>query len=188
MSYALMGKKGQVKTSYMTKKISKKEQDFMRSYDAHADALFRHCYFRVYDRERAKELVQETFMRAWEYVVKGHKVQNLRAFLYRVAINLIIDESRKNKPVSLDELAQSGFDVASEEYEMLHTKIDASSAAALFKNLDDKHREVIILRYLDGFKPKEIARMLNESENVVSVRLHRAIKQISGTFTAHESR
>lgn len=41
-----------------------KEGEFMKAHDAYADALFRHCYFRLYDRERAKDLVQDAFMKA----------------------------------------------------------------------------------------------------------------------------
>ena len=39
--------------------------EFMKVYDAHVDAIFRHCYFRVFDRERARDLVQETFLKTW---------------------------------------------------------------------------------------------------------------------------
>src|SRR6266568_8175773 len=39
------------------------EEMFLEIYEAHADAIFRHCYFRVSDRDRAKELTQESFMK-----------------------------------------------------------------------------------------------------------------------------
>ena len=76
------------------------------------DAIFRHCYFRVFDRERARDLVQETFLKTWEYLTRGHDIENIRAFLYRVATNLIIDDSRRKKEISLEQLSESGFDPA----------------------------------------------------------------------------
>ena len=154
--------------------------EFLKSYDALADALFRHCYFRVYERERAKELVQETFMRTWEYIAKGNEVKNIRAFLYRVANNLVIDESRKTKPVSLDVLRESGFDIATPSpAEAIATGIDAEKVLAKIAKLDAPYKEVLIMRYVDGFGPKEIAKITGESENVISVRLHRATKHIT---------
>lgn len=73
------------------------EKLLIEAYDAYADAIFRHCYFRVFSRERAKELMQETFLRAWDQMVKGEEIRHMRGFLYRVANNLIIDESRKKR-------------------------------------------------------------------------------------------
>jgi len=73
------------------------EEDFATAYDLYADAIFRHCYFRVNDREKAVDLMQETFMKTWEYLASGKKVTNLRAFLYRSANNLIVDQARRAK-------------------------------------------------------------------------------------------
>ena len=50
---------------------SSKEEEFLRAYEEFADAIFRHCYFRISDREVAKDLTQETFTRTWKYIVDG---------------------------------------------------------------------------------------------------------------------
>ncbi len=73
------------------------EEEFLRVYDAHADAVFRYCARRVYDREKAKEIMQESFMKTWEYMTKGNVVKHIRAFVYRTATNLIIDTHKKKK-------------------------------------------------------------------------------------------
>ena len=87
------------------------EEQFIKIYDELADSIFRHCYFRIYNYERAKELMQETFTRTWEYVAKGKKIDNLKAFVYRIATNIIIDEARRKKSVSLDDLMENGFEI-----------------------------------------------------------------------------
>ncbi|MBI5404831.1 MAG: RNA polymerase sigma factor [Candidatus Kerfeldbacteria bacterium] len=154
------------------------DEQFLEAYDAYADAIFRHCYFRVYDRERARDLAQETFTKTWEYLITGKKVENLRAFLYRVANNLVIDESRKRRPVSLDELQEQGFDPGERIDESLHARLDANAVLELLDRLSPDHRQVIVYRFVDQLGPKEIAALLDESENVISVRLNRAIKQL----------
>lgn len=78
------------------------ERDFLAAYDEHSDALFRHVLIRVRDREVAKDIVQEAFSRTWLYLSEGKKIDYMRAFLYRVANNLIVDGSRKKKSASLD--------------------------------------------------------------------------------------
>ena len=153
-------------------------ETFLDAYDRYADAIYRHCYFRVFSRARAEELMQETFLRAWQYLASGENVHTMRAFLYRVANNLIIDESRKRRPVSLDELQEQGFDPGERIEEALNARLDANAILELLDHLSPEHRQVIVYRFVDQLGPKDIAAMLDESENVISVRLNRAIKQL----------
>lgn len=153
---------------------------FLRAYETYSDAIFRHCYFRLSNRERALELMQETFMRVWESIANGRQIEQLRAFLYRIANNLIIDEYRRSykKTASLDALQEEGFEPGKEETSEWNTSLDAHAALKVVDQLSPAHKEVILLRYVDDFAPKEIAKVLGESENVVSVRLHRATKEL----------
>ena len=163
------------KTSSIMKSHSKAK--FLEAYEQYADAIFRHCYFRVFNRERAKEIMQETFMKTWEVIAGGEKIRNLRAFLYRVVNNLIIDEARKRKELSLDKLEQEGFDAPALTIQADHLEnlIEIKALSQILNKLDSKDREVIVLRYLDDLSIKEAAQILGESENNVSVRLHRAL-------------
>lgn len=158
--------------------LSPHEHNFIKAYDAYADAIFRHCYFRVFDRERAKELMQETFTRTWDYMVKGNEVKSIRTFLYKIANNLIIDHVRKKKEFSLETLQETGFEPSHTTKDELHIHIDAERVIEVIGKLDEMYREPILMRYVDGLKPKEIAELLNETVNVVSVRINRGVKQL----------
>src|SRR5438045_2414242 len=81
-----------------------KQQEFLKAYDEYADAIFKHCYFRVSSRTKAEDLTQETFMKAWHYFAEGSVIENVKALLYRIATNLIIDEYRRKKEESLENL------------------------------------------------------------------------------------
>lgn len=154
------------------------EVEFMRCYDEFSDALFRHCFFRVFERERAKDLVQETFTRTWEYARKEKQIENPRAFLYRVLNNLIIDDRRKHRPLSLDALNEEGFDPGEDIRERMADHMEVKEMIRVLKSMPDEQRRVIVMRHIDGFGPKEIAETLDLTENVVSVRLHRAVGQL----------
>ena len=154
------------------------EQEFEKSYNDYADAIFRHCYFRVFDRERGKDLMQETFMRAWTFISEGKKIDNMRAFLYRVANNLIIDYVRKKKEASLDAMQEAGWDPGYDQTPDMHRRIEQGKIMATLKHMDEGYREVLIMRYIDGLPPADIAGILGESSNTISVRLHRGIKQL----------
>ena len=123
----------------MTPRKNKKQQwaadleaYFLAAYDEHSDALFRHVLIRVRDRETAKDIVQEAFSRTWLYLSEGKKIEYIRAFLYRVANNLIVDGSRKKKSSSLDALMDDdGFEVADANDTILVEDDDYSPNAAV---------------------------------------------------------
>lgn len=161
------------------------EEQFLEAFHEYNDALFRHAYLRLSDRERAIDAVHDTYTKVWSYVRSGHEIATYRPFLYKVLNNLIIDEYRKQREQSLDALlAQEGvdegtFDDLNENTaEALAATIDGKQAVALLADLPDVYREVIILRFIDGLGPKEISDLIEESENVVSVRLYRGLKQL----------
>lgn len=163
----------------MSQKIaSQKKANFLEAYDKYSEAIYRHCYFRIFNRERAKELMQEAFTRTWESISKGADILNIKAFLYRTATNLVIDESRKKKTDSLDSLHERGFDPSSPKVETAYDSMEIEAVLKLIKQLDEKYREVVMMRYVNDLTPKEISAALGISENVVSVRIHRAIKEL----------
>ena len=154
------------------------EQQFMKAYDELSDAIFRHCYFRIGDRERAKDLMQDTFTKSWQYINQGTQVSNLRAFLYKVANNLIIDEYRKKKELSLDTLMADGFDPGFDDRKKNEQDIDSRFVLNIVNKLEEKYRAIILMKYIDDLSIREIAKAIGESENNVSVRIHRGLKQL----------
>lgn len=161
------------------------EQEFMKAYDLYGRKLFRHCSYRVYDRERAKEIVQDAFTRTWDYLAKGNRIDNMQAFLYRVVNNLIVNESKRRVSSSLEVLHDAGFDPGEDTRERLHRLIDAKRIRSMLARLDESDREIIILRYIDDLGPKEIAALLGKSQNVISVRLNRAMKEFRKIMDAY---
>jgi RNA polymerase sigma-70 factor (ECF subfamily) len=162
------------------------EQAFRNAFDEFADELFRHALYRLSDREKALDLVQDTFVRAWEYARTGTEIENLRAFLYRTMRNLIIDEYRRKKAVSLDAMAEEeGATPLPSDEDALGAavdRLDAERALALVSTLPEQHAEVVLLRFMDGLSIPEIADRIGASENLVSVRIHRALKTLHDRF------
>lgn len=160
------------------------EETFRKAYEEHMDAIFRHCYFRVFDRERALELTQDAFMRTWKYLSEKGKIDNIRAFLYKTATNLVIDHARKQKirkNDSLEGLQEKGFEPVNKSVSA-DIESDARLVVAAIDKLKHVYRDVMYLKYVGGFGPKEIASRLGLSENTVSVRLHRGLKQLKKHF------
>jgi RNA polymerase sigma-70 factor (ECF subfamily) len=156
-----------------------KRKQFLKIYDELSDAIFRHCYFRVFNREKAKDLAQEAFMKTWEYLSNGEEVRNMKAFIYRVANNLIIDQSRKKQEVSLDQLRdEQGFDPSDNAKDRLVGLLEGADAIRMLNKINPKYRQIIQMRYVDDLDTSEIAAAIGETENNVSVRLHRGMKEL----------
>ena len=163
------------------------EDEFLEAFDTYADGLFRHAYFRLSNRERAADLTQETFLKAWEYIREKNEIHHWKGFLYRILNNLIIDEYRKKKEESLDELMEDDPIHAdalvaegsrAEKEERLNDEFMIEKLRSLIPKLPEQHRVVLSLRYFDGFSLKEMAALMSLSENVVSVRIHRAVARL----------
>ena len=165
------------------KHIESLKHEFHEAYELHADSLFRFSYFKLSDREKAKDIVQDTFVRYWEYIAADGKVENVKAFLYRIANNAIIDIYRKKKEISLDILEDEGFEPSDpESHHEMSRSIDSKSALQLVNSLEEKDRWIIVMRYVEGLSVKEIAEVLDERENTISVKIHRALKELQRMF------
>ncbi len=169
------------------------EARFLKAFDEYNDALFRHAFLRISNREKAVDLVHDTFTKVWAYLKNGYEIDNFRPFLYKVLNNLIIDEYRRRKESSLDALLEmEGVDEGSfselteSTAEALAATIDGKKAFELLERLPDQYREVIILRFVDQLGPREISELIEESENVVSVRIHRGLKMLRQGIEAQD--
>jgi RNA polymerase sigma-70 factor (ECF subfamily) len=153
------------------------EKIFIEAFNQFGDAIFRFCVVKVSDRELAEDMTQEVFTRFWQYVRDEKEITNTRAFLYTIAGNLAKDWYKKKKSVSLDLQMDAGLapvdravgqDILSEYNEVLEVIAD----------MDERDKEVLLLRYVEGLEPKQISEIIGETANNVSVRLNRAMARL----------
>lgn len=160
--------------------MEERKQKFIESYNEYKDAIFRYCYFKISDKEKATDFVSETFTRTWQYLLKGNEIDNMKTFLYTTAHHIIIDEYRKKKIISLDNLIDQGMDsyLDQEVEEDLYSPFESMRVMEQVKQLPENYSSVLIMRYVHDLSVKDIARITNESENVISVRIHRGIVKL----------
>lgn len=168
---------------------------FLVAFREHHDGLFRHAFFRLGSRERALDITQDTFIKAWDYVRAGGDVKQFKAFLYKIMHNLIIDEYRRKKTEALDGMSDErrvhiDEDLAVGSVWETEEKLDEEALIVKVHDqltkLSPEYCAVVTLRFVEGFSPKEIAQMTGETENIISVRLHRAITKLR-TMLAYEN-
>jgi RNA polymerase sigma-70 factor (ECF subfamily) len=154
------------------------EDRFLSAYDDHGDAIFRFCYAQTGRRELALDLTQDTYARVWRHMSQGKTIEDIRPFLYTTARHAIIDHARRHQPQSLDVLREEGFDIADDHAADPLLSATAAHALKILSHLEQPYREAVSLRYVDDLMPREIAQLTGESENVISVRISRGLKQL----------
>lgn len=148
-------------------------------YDRHYDAVYRYCYYRVSDADLAQDLASEVFVRMVDklhtFRVRGRP---LLAWLYTIARNLVVDAHRQNGRVThlpLQDAPQLGTDGQGELVESVDRQLQAACLAAALQHLTEKQRQVILLKFMEGFTNAQVARALRKSEGAVKALQHRAL-------------
>jgi RNA polymerase sigma-70 factor (ECF subfamily) len=148
------------------------------AHNTYGQALNRHAFFRVHNLAASEDLVQDTFLKTWRYLVKGGKIELMRAFLYHVLNDLIIDEYRKRKTSSLDVMLENGFEPTTGEPEKLFSILDGKAAALMIRDLPEKYRKIMRMRYVQEMTIKEISLITGQSKNTIAVQTHRGLDKL----------
>lgn len=161
---------------------------FTEVFEKEHDALFRYCFWRTTNRERALELTQEAFARLWQDMYRGKEVPNPQAYLFLVAKRLIIDWYRRKKSLSLDRAAAEGDERIREPSdgnlaaERMEAASDGRRALEKLERIPEVYREPLYLRFVEDLPPREIAEILRLKVNVVSVRITRGLEALRKEF------
>ncbi|OJU38283.1 MAG: RNA polymerase subunit sigma-24 [Bacteroidales bacterium 45-6] len=150
----------------------------------HKQSVYNYIYFIVRNRELAEDIFQETFVKAIVTIKQGRYVENgkFRAWINRIAHNLIIDNFRQEKgenTVSNDESAVDLFnnpaicDGTIEDW-LVKEQI-LSDVRNLIRFLPDNQREVLEMRYYQDMSFKEISDLTGVSINTALGRMRYAI-------------
>ncbi len=161
------------------------ERIFVASFSEFGDAIFRFCIFKVSNKELAEDMTQEVYTRYWQYLRAGKEMSNTKSFLYTIANNLAKDWYKKKKSISLDEQVEQGHmpegKISSPEFDATINEVLLAIA-----DMEEKDKEVLLLKYTEGLDPKDIAEILGESANAVSVRVNRATKRLQEKLHIYE--
>ncbi len=119
----------------------------------------------------AEELVQDTFLNAFKNLPKfKQRSISYFAYLMRIARNLLVSYYRKQKTVPLEEK----HDIPIETVPATERFIDARKVWDMIKKLNPLARKVLMMKYKEGMKIKEIATKTHKSENAVKILLSRS--------------
>ncbi|MEH0158035.1 sigma-70 family RNA polymerase sigma factor [Limibacter armeniacum] len=164
------------------------ENEKMRIFESefvpHLDSMYNFAYKLTLDEEDAKDLVQDTYMKAFRFIASFEQGTNAKAWLFRILKNSFINDYRKKskQPSKIDyqevESIYNSDDVDMDittdlRVETMQNRIGDEVTNAL-NSLAVDFRIVIILCDLEGFTYEEMSKILDIPIGTVRSRLHRA--------------
>lgn len=161
-----------------------KDQFFESTFFPYLNQLFNFAFSLVQDEDEAKDLVQDTFVKAYRFIDSFEKGTNVKAWLFRILKNTFINEYRRktNLPfhVSLNELQHVDEDgrtedfIHSEDYSEYYKNMMGDEITIAMDSLPLEFKTIIILSDLEGFTYEEMAQVLEIPIGTVRSRLFRA--------------
>ncbi len=184
---------GRIEEKLLLYKISKNDKNaFIKAYDLYVDQLYRFIYFKVGNREEAEDLCSWVFLKTWNYILKNSlkDCKTLKALLYKISRNLIIDHYRKTKgreTVSLDD--EGGIKITDEKQNLndsLELKADLLVLETKLPELKDEYREIIILRFINELSITEISEILDKPKGNIRVLIYRSLNALKELLSHNE--
>ncbi len=133
---------------------------FVRLYDRYIDRIFKYIYLLVGDRPLAEDLTTQVFARAWQTVAAYPRSERPFAiWLYRLAYSVVRASWQAHPPAQ--------------------PTTGAKSLPRAFSRLDEQQRQVLLLRFLEGYNVEHIAQITGESSETVRTLQYRALVLLS---------
>jgi RNA polymerase sigma-70 factor (ECF subfamily) len=162
----------------LTQARNGRTESFAQLVDRHKDILVNYLTRLTGRTERAEDLAQEAFLRLYSAAGGYEERGQLRAYLFRIATNLLRSEERRSarwrrlRALFPSANGHSGFAAASQESRLLSAEIGSRVGSAIAQ-LPLRYRAPLVLREIEGLTYREIGSALDCREGTVKSRIHR---------------
>lgn len=151
------------------KAISGEKEAFSNLIKQNKLYLYKTAYMYVKDEDKSLEVLQETIVRGIASISKLKNPMYFKTWITRILINVAIDMNRKNSKV--EQLTEASEVIEEKNSISLEEKLDLYNAVDL---LNENYKTVVIMKYFNDMKIKDIAEVMNVPENTVKTYLNRA--------------
>lgn len=129
------------------------------------------CVLHIQNNADAQDCFQNTFMKLFEKSPEFESKNHLKAWLIRVAVNECSNMRRKNRrTVSLSQVGENSVIIFPDD--------DKNDISWALTQLEDKYRDVLYLKYSEGYNSKEIGEILGKNQNTVRTLLKRGKEKL----------
>lgn len=143
------------------------------------DKIYRYCYFKLYDKQLAQDITQETFLRFFQQNLSFDNNKEL-PYLYTIAKNLCVDNFRKKTVESLENVTEEATYNPTEDW------INNLTLKSIIYKLPQEEQELLFFRYANELPITHIRKITGLSRFTVYRRLSKALKWLKGELEKEE--
>ena len=163
------------------------EHAFRVLYDTYYDLVYRRAFTFLHSSELASDVVQEVFIKIWNYRAKLPEINNIKNFIFVVARNQIITDLRRKALVSYN--VNEDADVAEDESFLPDNQLSLKQVRAIvndaIEQLSPQQKIAFKLSRNEGLSYAEIAKQMELSPLTVKTHISKAIQSIRQYLDSH---
>lgn len=157
-------------------------------YEQHNAELYRYAYRLLGDRDLAEECVAETFSRFLQSIVKRRRaIDNVRAYLFRMAHNWITDYYRNMSPITISLESEVLEDGSTNPATVVAQEMERERIRATILQLPEDQQRVIALRVLEELSHEEVAAILDKTPEATRALQYRAMNTLRRMLVEQEA-
>lgn len=154
---------------------------FEQLYDMYYDCVYRYIFVSVKNKWNAEDIIATVFTKIYENSDKITDVEASKNWVFRIAHNTIIDFYRKNsKVIPIENFLDRGDEDFG--YEEIVIRDEFNGVKKIIDQLPEDTKKMLYLRFYGDLKFREIAEVVNITENTVKSTISRAIKKIKKIY------
>lgn len=167
----------------LVKRIKQGEKEcFEELISRYYDDIYRLCCFKTGSLQLSYDLTQSTFLKLIKYIDAYEHREKFKSYLFSIAVNVCNDYFKENRTIPI-----SDINLPQDTPEDFTGKIENSvRLEGLLKQLPEKQRDAVILRYYNDMKIKDIARVLGEKVPTIKSRIRQGIQKLSVLLSQEE--
>lgn len=167
----------------LIKKAKEGDSDaYGKIYQKYFQKIYRYCQFNTENTELAKDICQESFVKAWKKI-KDFSTEgewSMQAFLFAIARNLIIDHSRRKKELAIEKFEELPDKI--DLYEDIDRKDEIKKIRTALSKLDEQDQQIVILRYFEDMSSQDVAQILGIKDGALRVRTYRVMQKLKDIY------
>ncbi len=161
----------------LVQRAKENSSEFELLYKKYAAKVFNYFWYRTgHDKALSEDLMQETFLRAYEnlqkFKIRGY---SYLTYLLTIARHLLIDHYRKPASLPIENAERIPYEIT----EGVEHASDSEALWHAIQELPSTHRDVLLMRYQDNKSIRDIATITKSSENAVKLKLSRTRKRLA---------
>lgn len=163
-------------------------ESFAALVDRHMPMVYKFAYRYVGNADAANDITQDVFIKVWKNIKKFDPQKNFKTWLLTITKNTALDAIKKKKAVLFSKIEEGESDIdtflapyvegADLPDELLQKKQDKAGLDRVMQQLSPSYRSVLLLRYAEHLKFREIADALDEPIDTIKSKHRRALIQL----------